>query len=71
MPSVAHCEDVTSGIVAGVLSCTGESEAAGGCGNCLWLVAGVSDAGNAPSLIKLWLLCVAMDSVHWCVSWKY
>ena len=42
---VAHCEDLTGGGVASVLSRTGDSEAAGGCSSCLWSVAGASGGG--------------------------
>ena len=40
---MARCEDLTGGGVAGVLSRTGDSEAAGGCGSCLW---SVTEAGG-------------------------
>ena len=42
MPFVARCEDLTGSGVAAVLSHTGDSEAAGGCGSCPWLI---TDAG--------------------------
>ena len=42
---MARCEDLTGGGVAGVPARTGDSEAAGGCVRCQWLVAGAGDGG--------------------------
>ena len=42
---MARCEDLTGSGVASVMARTGDSEAAGGCGSCPWLVAAAGDGG--------------------------
>ena len=49
---MARCEDLTGGGIAGVLSRTGDSEAAGGCGNCLWSVTGAGGNGSCWMTVR-------------------
>ena len=42
---MACCEDLTGDGVASILSRTGDSEAAGGCGSCPWLIPGAGVGG--------------------------
>ena len=42
---MARCEDLTGSGVAGVLSHCGDSEDAGGCGSCPWLITGAGVGG--------------------------